>query len=72
MFWDKVSRGFSIDASDIRGWRPGDDITVTNSLTGGIVIYSGRPYEEKRDADNDIQFWKLKGYKGTTLTIFND
>jgi len=70
--WDSPTKSFSIDASDIRGWHPGDDITVENSLSGGIALYAGRPYDEVRDREGDIMYWRLKGIKGTSLTVYND
>lgn len=72
LLWDSPSKGFSIDSSDIRGWRPGDDITVENSLTGGVALFSGRPYHEERDREGELMYWRLRGPKGTSLTIFND
>lgn len=72
LFWDSPTKSFSIDASDIREWRPGDDVSITNSLKGGTALYAGRPYREERDRDGDLLFWRLEGPHGTYLTIFND
>jgi hypothetical protein len=71
--WDKRDKSFSIEASQIRDWSPGDPVTIHNPATGGSMIFGrGRGIETKRDADNDVMWWRLRGENGVTLIIFND
>jgi hypothetical protein len=71
--WSKVDKTFSIEASQLRDWTPGDPVTIHNPKTGGSMVFGhGRNFDTQRDNDNDVMWWRLRGENGVTLIIFND